>query len=436
MKRSILSKTATALMIAMVACMSCKKDNDEPVRVSGVNLNQTSLTLEAGANATLTATVLPANAENKTVAWTSSNTSAVTVDNNGNLRAISAGTSDITVTTADGSKTAVCKVTVSSGNTSGTFVAVTGITGVPATAVANTSVSLTATVAPATATNQTIVWSVASAGTTGATITGSLFSATAAGTATVTATIAAGTSTTTAYTQNFTITVAPAGTNPGTGTYKFPGFENMTFATGKYWKYEWKYTNYDNYNHETSTNSGTFTITLGAKLTHTFSVGELDLYKATYTTTGDGPYNWIYQYEYLAVKDGVLYGTRTQNDGSTALYTIFSAKNGTAAGHSNFLVTSRIETASAKTIDNPYSSTYEGSGVEVMEVLDDDFCEIIAGEEICDDQSHNYEFKEYYLPGIGFAGFYRYGTSMYTGGGYNDSFTGTTNIWLVDTNMK
>ena len=87
------------------------------------------------------------------------------------------------------------------------FVAVTDITGVPTTATAGTALTLTGTVAPATATNKTITWAVKTQGTTGATITGSTLNTTAAGTATVTATIANGKTATTPYTKDFTITV-------------------------------------------------------------------------------------------------------------------------------------------------------------------------------------------------------------------------------------
>ncbi len=90
------------------------------------------------------------------------------------------------------------------------FKAVTGITGVATTATAETPLTLSGTVAPADATNQTIVWSVKSAGTTGATISGSTLSTTAAGTVTVTATIANGLTASSNYTQDFTITVDAA----------------------------------------------------------------------------------------------------------------------------------------------------------------------------------------------------------------------------------
>ncbi|GAB6391825.1 MAG: hypothetical protein MdMp014T_1198 [Treponematales bacterium] len=93
------------------------------------------------------------------------------------------------------------------------FVPVTDITGVPTTMGEGTSITLSGTVSPPDATNRTIVWSVVNAGGTGATITNNgntyTLSATTAGTVTVRATIANGTAPGTAFTKDFTITVAP-----------------------------------------------------------------------------------------------------------------------------------------------------------------------------------------------------------------------------------
>ena len=81
------------------------------ISVTGVSLDQSALTLTEEETATLTATVQPANATNQNVTWTSSNTSVATVQN-GTVTAVSAGTATITVTTEDGSFTAICTVTV------------------------------------------------------------------------------------------------------------------------------------------------------------------------------------------------------------------------------------------------------------------------------------------------------------------------------------
>jgi hypothetical protein len=83
-----------------------------PVAASGVSLDQSTLTLDAGgAPGTLIATVAPAEATNRDIAWTSDNPSVATVAN-GVVTPVAAGTANITVTTADGGFTAVCVVTV------------------------------------------------------------------------------------------------------------------------------------------------------------------------------------------------------------------------------------------------------------------------------------------------------------------------------------
>lgn len=82
----------------------------EVVAVTGVKLDQTTLTLDAGDSAQLTATVSPGNATNKSVTW-SANNSNVSVSG-GKVTAKTAGASVITVTTADGGYTAQCNVTV------------------------------------------------------------------------------------------------------------------------------------------------------------------------------------------------------------------------------------------------------------------------------------------------------------------------------------
>ena len=82
------------------------------VSVTGVSLNNKTLSLTKGKTALLSATVLPSNAANKNVAWTSSNTKIASVDNDGKVTAVAPGTATITVKTKDGSKTASCTVTV------------------------------------------------------------------------------------------------------------------------------------------------------------------------------------------------------------------------------------------------------------------------------------------------------------------------------------
>ncbi len=80
------------------------------IAVESVALDQTTAELKVGDTVALKATVKPDNATNKTVAWTSDTTDVATVDANGKVTAVKAGTATITATA--GGKTATCKVTV------------------------------------------------------------------------------------------------------------------------------------------------------------------------------------------------------------------------------------------------------------------------------------------------------------------------------------
>ena len=85
---------------------------NQKIHVIGVWLDKESLSLEMGDYDTLAATVLPENATDKSVTWSSSDSSVATVDNNGKVTAVSKGQATITVTTNDGGLTATCDVTV------------------------------------------------------------------------------------------------------------------------------------------------------------------------------------------------------------------------------------------------------------------------------------------------------------------------------------
>lgn len=87
--------------------------NPTTVDVTGVSLNKTTTTLTVGDTETLTATVSPDDATDKSVTWSSDDTSVATVDPNGLVTAVGAGTANITVTSnSDSTKNASCSVTV------------------------------------------------------------------------------------------------------------------------------------------------------------------------------------------------------------------------------------------------------------------------------------------------------------------------------------
>lgn len=73
-----------------------------PILPTGIRLSDSSLKITKGKTYTLNALVLPRDADNKTVIWSSSDTSVVTVDAKGKVTAVSKGTAIITVTTVNG----------------------------------------------------------------------------------------------------------------------------------------------------------------------------------------------------------------------------------------------------------------------------------------------------------------------------------------------
>ena len=83
----------------------------ESVTVDSVTLNRTTLNMDVGDEYELVAEVLPLNATNKTVIWSSDNEDVAKVEN-GKVTAISEGTARIIVTTEEGEHTATCMVTV------------------------------------------------------------------------------------------------------------------------------------------------------------------------------------------------------------------------------------------------------------------------------------------------------------------------------------
>jgi uncharacterized protein YjdB len=82
------------------------------VNVTSVSLSPTSATVNVGASTNLTATVLPSNATNKTVTWSSNNTAVANVNSSGVVNGVAVGSATITVTTQDGAKTATSAITV------------------------------------------------------------------------------------------------------------------------------------------------------------------------------------------------------------------------------------------------------------------------------------------------------------------------------------
>ena len=166
------------------------------VAVKSVTLDQTTLTKAVGDDAvTLTATVDPSDASDKTVTWKSSDASIAAVDANGKVTFVAAGTATITATATNGTddtaddKTATCEVTISAKKVNVESVKLDQPT-LTAT-VGDAAVTLTATVTPDDATDKTVKWT--SSNESVATVADGVVTFVAAGTATITATAPNGT---------------------------------------------------------------------------------------------------------------------------------------------------------------------------------------------------------------------------------------------------
>ena len=108
-----IGRSSVAAIVARMAVPALRRSitlEKPPVLATGISLSKTSLGVNVGGSATLTATVSPADAADKTVTWSSSNPAVATVSN-GTVTGVANGSATITATTSNG-LSAVCSVTV------------------------------------------------------------------------------------------------------------------------------------------------------------------------------------------------------------------------------------------------------------------------------------------------------------------------------------
>lgn len=154
------------------------------VDVESVTLSESKLDMFVGDSETLTATVLPAEATEKDVTWTSSDPKVATVDENGKVTAVKAGTATITVSVKSNPElTDTCEVTVTD-----QIFPVTGVALTPDKATLNVGETqkLTVEFAPTNATNKHVTW--VSSNEAVATVADGIVTAVGKGTATITVT--------------------------------------------------------------------------------------------------------------------------------------------------------------------------------------------------------------------------------------------------------
>lgn len=94
------------------------------IAVTSVSLSPSTAPLNVGGTQQLTPTILPSNATNKSVTYSSNNTAVATVNTSGLITAVANGTATITVSTVDGNKTSTCVVTVSTTQTGGSYITI------------------------------------------------------------------------------------------------------------------------------------------------------------------------------------------------------------------------------------------------------------------------------------------------------------------------
>lgn len=125
------------------------------VYVSSISLNNTSVSLNVGRTSQLSVSVYPTTATNRSVSWTSDDTSVATVSSNGLVTAKSAGTAVITCKAKDGSgKKATCTIIVKE-PVKPAFIT---LSKTKATLAEGESLQLTATVTPSDADDKTVTW--------------------------------------------------------------------------------------------------------------------------------------------------------------------------------------------------------------------------------------------------------------------------------------
>ncbi|MEO5541646.1 Ig-like domain-containing protein [Bifidobacterium adolescentis] len=157
------------------------------VSISGSGVSDGKLSLKLGASVQLTATVTPSNATDKTVSWTSSNSSVAKVSD-GKITAVKAGTATITATA--GGKTASVVVAVADNPVPVESVSVSGdgVSDGKLSLKSGASAQLTATVKPDNATDRKVTWTSSDSSVANVMGTGVVTAGSKAGKATVTAT--------------------------------------------------------------------------------------------------------------------------------------------------------------------------------------------------------------------------------------------------------
>jgi len=240
----------------------------EPGFVPVTNIINLPKTGTVGMPLTLSGTVVPEDANFKTIIWSITNAGTTgAILSNGNMLNFTAGGSvEMKATIENGQAmgvpyTQLFTIIVNEG-----FVPVTSITNLPTTATVGVPLLLTGTVNPANATSQTITWVIITAGSTEATITGgNILNTTGEGTVKILAIIPNGLEGGSSYTQEFSILVSPLGITSTTLSNQILVYPNPTTGELRVTSYELRVTGveiYDVYGRKVYDDSNSFGLTV------------------------------------------------------------------------------------------------------------------------------------------------------------------------------
>lgn len=131
-----------------------KPSKPSTIKVQSIRLSKTKATLVIGKTASLTATVAPTNASNKSLTWSSDNEKVAKVSSDGKVTAVAKGTATITARSIDGSNIkATAVITVKEVKATNVILSKTSLALKP-----KQSTTIKASVFPSTVTNKSVVW--------------------------------------------------------------------------------------------------------------------------------------------------------------------------------------------------------------------------------------------------------------------------------------
>lgn len=148
----------------IISNTNSNKSNSNNVKVTGIKLNASKLSMSVGETKQLKATITPSNATNKSVVWSSSNPKVATVNSNGKIVAKTKGNTIIVAKTVDGNMSSKVTINVSDKEIPVTKLAIKygyvsyNYNGLPGLYTYNTT-NFSAVITPSNATNKSIKWS-------------------------------------------------------------------------------------------------------------------------------------------------------------------------------------------------------------------------------------------------------------------------------------